>query len=1154
MKKILSVSLAFLIAFIGLNLRFVVRAESSDAAGTVYYVDSVDGNDSNSGTSSSAPWKSLEKVNVTTFQPGDKILFKAGDAWHGQLYPKGSGKEGAPIVIDQYGDSDSLPSINGDGTQRPYHATGAVMLRNQQYWEINHLEVTNDDNFDTDEVQAAYGSDNQPSNIRDGILVVLDTDQVADGASGVMNHIYIQNCYVHDVDSVDEWPNKYHNASFSGGITFYVIGSLKPDMTFNDVRIQNNTIRKCDMLAVSNFNYTTTTDFQDEIGPNNLWQTNIYIGHNYMQDIGQGGIDLCDAKNAVVEYNVLDGWHTRYDAQSAGIYPWKSYNVTFQNNEVYGGPTTTDASNGDGTAFDFDSPNINIVYQYNYTHNNPMGWMSYLGRSDNNVARYNISDDNGAYLIKFGWFDYDKSPTYFVNNLFLYDGSKTAFTSQNNNIGYYFKNVPYYFYNNVFYDKTGTGSSTWAPSQSDYGTAVFSNNCFYTANGKHAAGEPADANKITADPELIDTNAGDSLKRDTNGQLSGATVWNGYKLQAGSPLVDKGLYVSQMGTKDFYGTNLQYGAAADVGAEEVVQGVQTAPSAPQPKSENYAADAAVTVENSSDGTNNGSAITDGSAATAWTSDTNAPQYVEIDLAQAETFNETEVMENVTTPPASGNYKPGSPAIGDYHEAYWDGSQWVTFYTSNSIGADKTDVFQPVTAQKLRFYIDSAYGQPSISEIRVFNDPDAALTQPTTAVQQADAQYGVVAHYTFDDVSGNTVPDDSGNGLDGAKSDSVTVTNDGKYGNALKFGGADGTSQDGYVAIADQAALRTSDFTISMWVKTDDYQAYTAQGNEELFSKGGNGNESYSSSSVTDSEWGGPVGGFQDPFIVANSDGSRGARWYPSTPGPQSRLVVPAGQWAQVIHTYDGHALRVYLNGTLVESVPVSTGEQAVALYQNTQELLLGNRSRTGDNAFHGLMDDVWILDKAISPNQAAALYQGTLMNAPAIAASVRKGSVVGTTAVAARADDGDTLAVRVANQSIAVPQVGISAPSDAAPYISGEDISAKAGMYIDLYELDGKERVVKFAQIQLTADDIREKSVPSGNTPSGSVSSGTGVPGGNPSAAYTSGSGPNGDAAVSNPETGTDAVGSPMLFIFAGIAAGAVMLLKGKLRRHNRPV
>ncbi|UCC22785.1 MAG: hypothetical protein JSW23_01575, partial [Planctomycetota bacterium] len=79
-----------------------------------YYVDSNDGNDNNSGTSPEQAWKSLAPVNSMTFMPGNKILFKAGTTYTGQLKPQGSGAEGSPIVINMYGDGNK-PRIDGEG-------------------------------------------------------------------------------------------------------------------------------------------------------------------------------------------------------------------------------------------------------------------------------------------------------------------------------------------------------------------------------------------------------------------------------------------------------------------------------------------------------------------------------------------------------------------------------------------------------------------------------------------------------------------------------------------------------------------------------------------------------------------------------------------------------------------------------------------------------------------------------------------------------------------------------------------------------------------------------------------------------------------------------------------------------------------------------
>jgi len=56
-----------------------------------YYVDSAGGNDANSGTATNSAWQTLAKVNGTTFQSGDFILFKTGGSWIGTLNPQGAG-------------------------------------------------------------------------------------------------------------------------------------------------------------------------------------------------------------------------------------------------------------------------------------------------------------------------------------------------------------------------------------------------------------------------------------------------------------------------------------------------------------------------------------------------------------------------------------------------------------------------------------------------------------------------------------------------------------------------------------------------------------------------------------------------------------------------------------------------------------------------------------------------------------------------------------------------------------------------------------------------------------------------------------------------------------------------------------------------------
>ena len=53
----------------------------SSATGTIYYVDSVNGNDSNAGTSESKPKKTIAAVNQLTLNEGDAVLFKRGSVF-----------------------------------------------------------------------------------------------------------------------------------------------------------------------------------------------------------------------------------------------------------------------------------------------------------------------------------------------------------------------------------------------------------------------------------------------------------------------------------------------------------------------------------------------------------------------------------------------------------------------------------------------------------------------------------------------------------------------------------------------------------------------------------------------------------------------------------------------------------------------------------------------------------------------------------------------------------------------------------------------------------------------------------------------------------------------------------------------------------------
>ena len=85
---------------------------STMAWATTYYVSSSLGNDANSGTSASAAWQTVAKVNAQTFAPGDSVLFRRGDVWNESLVASTSGTSGNPITFDAYG-AGPAPNLTG---------------------------------------------------------------------------------------------------------------------------------------------------------------------------------------------------------------------------------------------------------------------------------------------------------------------------------------------------------------------------------------------------------------------------------------------------------------------------------------------------------------------------------------------------------------------------------------------------------------------------------------------------------------------------------------------------------------------------------------------------------------------------------------------------------------------------------------------------------------------------------------------------------------------------------------------------------------------------------------------------------------------------------------------------------------------------------
>lgn len=491
--------------------------------GATYYVDSVNGDDRNPGTSPEMAWKSLKKVNDTTFSPGSRILLKSGSVWKGQLWPKGSGSSASPNTIDYYGGS-VLPRIDAAGL-----VEDAVLLKNQEYWEIQNLEITNTGTGDS---------------VRRGVHV--DAQEI-----GELHHIYLRSLRIHDVNGTD-------SVKPNGGISYTCEGDTKPSR-FVDLRIENNEIYRVDRSGI--FGWSThwvRSKWYPTLG--------LIIRGNHLSDIGGDGVVAVAADGALIEHNVVAHANQRSEGYNVAIWPWSSDNTIVQYNEAYG-----THGQRDGEGFDADWNSRGTIIQYNYSHDNDGGFVLICNEGGHSasesagnvgtIVRYNISVNDRTRGINISG---PVKDTQIYNNTIYVGKGHEVDLLQYADWGGWADST--YIRNNIFY-VDGVGRISYATSRNAdgaYVTApgfgpsknnVFDYNVYY---GNITA--PNEANALTSDPMLEAPGRSES----------GMSSLDAYRLRSGSPAIDSGKSIEKNGGKDFFSRPVPSCKGTDRGAVETV--------------------------------------------------------------------------------------------------------------------------------------------------------------------------------------------------------------------------------------------------------------------------------------------------------------------------------------------------------------------------------------------------------------------------------------------------------------------------------------------------------------------------------------------------------------------------------------------------------
>jgi hypothetical protein len=291
-----------------------------------------------------------------------------------------------------------------------------------------------------------------------------------------------------------------------------------------------------------------------------------------------------------------------------------------------------------------------------------------------------------------------------------------------------------------------------------------------------------------------------------------------------------------------------------------------------------------------------------------------------------------------------------------------------------------------------------------------------------------APAGLVAAYGFNEGSGGTLVDLSGNHLNGTIV-GATWTSAGKYGNALSFDG-----QSNYVDLGNPTALRLSgSLTLEAWVKA----TATPPDDGQIVSKSDGPGWQLKTSPDTGVH----------TFGAKVTSTSGAPTWRYST------TVRSLDTWYHVASVYDASAqtLSVYVNG--VPDNGVLRGTVPSSEIDRTVNVNIGRR--TGGYYFAGIIDEVRIYNRALSQSEVQTDMITPLDGAPApsdstpptvsLTSPANGATVTGTVSVTASASDN----VGVAGVRFLLDGANLGSEVTTAPYgISWDTSTASAGNHV----------------------------------------------------------------------------------------------------------
>jgi hypothetical protein len=544
-----------------------------------FYVSNSSGLDTNNGTDSGHPWKTIAKVNSYAFQPGDGILFKRGDTWTGTtaISVSHSGNSTHQITYGAYGvgakpifnflsSLNSLTSLSGwnldwarngniwsksvssdkkyrlwlSGTEVKRHVNSAVNSTEPWYLAEGGTTLYV---YTTDTLGPAHAFTN---------IQAIEVENVFKASSSNADYITIQNLdiqgayYAINFGGTLGWIIENCSIGWNSNVAIHSWpGYLGATRSFTgNVIIRNNMLDSGDRIVDAYMWNNEYEGISQRDGANN-WD----IYNNTLLDWTHGALALYEAtvghpminvkyhNNFISSKDIDYGYGLVYNAKpNLGA----CYGNEVYNNYIYSSGTTAIQINGDGLKI-----YNNIIDTVRYNGYEPTGitaasglvMQSYSGLDSDNLLYNNVFVNCYYAGVYIKYYRNPSPPPYaetkrnvIANNVFYNNGLydlRYEYTGDNGaSIG---SNI---IKNNLFYKY---GSTTRIFYEKMAGTQAITVAQFNAQNGittNLQSGEVADVitNNIYGDPLFVDANNANYLLRNYHLNSGSPAKWTGFNM------------------------------------------------------------------------------------------------------------------------------------------------------------------------------------------------------------------------------------------------------------------------------------------------------------------------------------------------------------------------------------------------------------------------------------------------------------------------------------------------------------------------------------------------------------------------------------------------------------------------------------------------